>query len=274
MKVFKTALLFIIMCFLAQIVWASPSFLKDTVSINGQIISIRADVEIDSLLMRSGSWIDDLDIAALVRIGTNFQPSINQYDDYYSQSSYMRFPEVGVEFNHPFFFNRSQQLNYRAGVSVGASSRFKPQNLNDNTIGFFYDGKDLSQIVLVFDSLQNELDTISVPISLTPLVKFNMGIEWHGVMRAARGWRLGLMVEITPLRNQYVQYNMLTEVNPLLWDEIETSSTYSIDDSVYSIFHLKAFYSWSPWNSQFFFRNSWTWSPNNLQTAFTLGYHF
>ena len=274
MKVFKTALLGIILCCYAQTSQASEVFPRDTVSINGQVISIRADVEIDSLLMRSGSWVDDLDVAALIRLGTTFQPSMSEFDESYSQTSYMRLPELGVEFNHPFFWSRSGQLNYRASVSVGASSRFKPENLEDKIIGFFYDGNNVNQIVLVPDDLQNESDTITVSNTLIPQLKFNTGIEWHGVMRRARGWRVGLVVEVTPVKNQFVEYNKLIEDDPILWEEIAPSSTYNIDETIYSYFHVKIFYSWSPWNSPLFLRNSWIWSPNNLQTAIALGYNF
>jgi hypothetical protein len=273
MKVFKTALLGIVLCCLAQTSGASEIFHRDTVSINGQIISIRADVEIDSLLMRSGSWIDDLDAGILLRMGTNFRPSMTESYESYFQSSYIRFPELALEFNHPFFWSKSKQINYRAGVSVGASSRFITDELEGNVIGFHVDGNDVGQIVLVPDPLQNESDTISVSKALSPQFKINAGFEWHGIMRAARGWRLGLDVVFTPLRNQYVQYNKLLIDNPVLWEGIDPSSTYSIDETQFSRFDIKFFYSWSPWNSQFFFRNSWVWSPNNLQTAFTLGYH-
>ena len=273
MKVFKTALLGITLCCYAQTTRASEVFHRDTVSINGQVISIRADVEIDSLLMRSGSWVDDLDVAALFIMGTNFQTSFNEFDDNYSQSSYVRFPEIGLEINHPFFFSLSQQLNYRAGVSVGVNSTIDVGSLDNNLIGFHYNGQNINQITYISDDLGNEPDTIVLKNNLKPQVKFNLGIQWHGIMRQARGWRLGFMVEVTPVRNQLVSYNKLT-LPADQWEDIDSESTYSIDDAYSSYFHLKMFYSWSPWNSPLFLRNSWIWSPNNLQTAITLGYHF
>lgn len=273
MKVFKTALLGIILCCLAQTAWASEVLYRDTVSINGQVISIRSDVEIDSLLMKSGSWIDDLDVGILLRQGTNFKSSMSESTESYFKSSYIRFPELAMEINHPFFWSKSKQINYRAGVSVGASSRFRTDDLEGDIIGFYAEGNDVSQIILVSDPLQNESDTITFSKSLSPQVKISAGFEWHGVMRAARGWRLGIEVVFTPLRNQYVQYNKLLIDDPVLWESIDPSETFSIDETQFSRYHLKFFYTWSPWNSQFFFRNSWVWSPNNLQTAFTLGYH-
>ena len=92
MKVFKTALLGIILCCLAQTSWASEFFHRDTVSINGKVIRIRADVEIDTILMKTDKWTDDLEMAGLLVFGTNFQTSFNEYEDYYTQSNYVLFP--------------------------------------------------------------------------------------------------------------------------------------------------------------------------------------
>ena len=273
MKVFKTALLGIILSCLAQTIWATEIFHRDTVSINGQVILIRADVEIDTLLMTTDKWIDDLEMAGLLVFGTNFQSSFNEFDDYYTQSSYVRFPEVGIEFNHPFNANKSKQFHYRAGVTVGLMKYMEIDPI-ENLIGFHYDGSSINQLSYIPDSLGNEpKDTISVETPLKPLPRINLGIEWHGVMRKARGWRIGLMLELTPIQNQLVNYEK-PPLTAIEWDDVDPGSTYSIDNQSSKLCHVKMFYSWSPWNSQVFFRNSWVWSPNNLQTAFTLGYHF
>ncbi len=273
MKVFKTALLGIILSCLAQTSWATEVIHRDTVSINGKVIRIRADVEIDTILMKTDKWTDDLEMAGLLVFGTNFQSSFNEFDDYYTQSSYVRFPEIGLEFSHPFKASKSKQFHYRVGVTVGLMKNMEVDPI-ENLIGFHYDGYSINQLSYIPDSLGNEpKDTISVVLPFKPLPKINLGIEWHGVMRKARGWRIGLMLEVTPIQNQLVNYKK-PPLTASEWDDIDPESTYSIDDAYSSYIHLKMFYSWSPWNRPLFIRNSWVWSPNNLQTAFTLGYHF
>ena len=41
--------------------------------------------------------------------------------------------------------------------------------------------------MIIPDELQPEYDTLSVPMYIKSHFKLNLGVEWHGIKRAARG---------------------------------------------------------------------------------------
>jgi len=247
-------------------------FLKDSVIINGSTISIRANVEVDTVAAKQQpKWSDDADFALLFKTNAIVSPPIFENEGFYTVISNTYLPELGFEFNHTL--GKSTQLNYRAGGSIGLASRFNSLKMNENAIGFHLDGRDLGQIVVVHDPLQNESDTLRVPISLMPHLKFNVGLEWHGVMRGARGWRVGAELEWTPIKDQLTKLNEVSSSNPSDWDDINYLDTFSIEESETNYLHVKAFAQWSPWNRLWFLRGSVLWSPKKIEGGITLGYH-
>ena len=252
---------------------------KDTVIINGQVITIRADVEIDSIALSSSNWMEDADFAFLTRVNAGYSRPLGKQGDKFIHRSNTVFPEFGLELNRPFSLKKSKQLNYRFSASVGFAKRFKSEDLEPNVVGFNFneDNNSIEQIVIIPDDLQSEYDTLSVPIYIKPHFKLNLGIEWHGIMRAARGWRFGAMIEYTPVKDQVVELEMST----VTLEEYQENGNKTDPELIYNqipvqsnFLQLKSFASWSPWNSSIFIRFSILWSPNRKEAALTLGYYF
>jgi hypothetical protein len=279
MKVLQISILLVLcvgythtaMGFAIDPVKADP-FTSDSVVIDGNTISIRANVEIDTISAKHPpKWADKTDFAILIKSNATVSPPVFEQQGYYTIFNNTHLPEFGFEFNHPF--SKSSQLNYRAGASLGLATRFNEMKVDPDAIGFFFENGDLSQIVVVRDDLQNESDTLRVPIYLMPHMKLNVGIEWHGVMRRARGWRVGAAVEWTPIKDQLSYLYMVNSQDPNDWDDVDYQDTYSIQDSETNSLQVKAFASWSPWNRLWFLRSSILWSPKKLEGGITLGYH-
>ena len=249
--------------------------LRDTVLINGQIISIRSDVEIDTLaLQKNLKWRDHADFAFISRMSYGFNNPQFEHDTFFLASSHSLLPEFGFEVNHPFSLKKSKQLNYRAGFTVGFANRFIEDQMDPNTIGFINNGLILHQIIAVEDDLSPELDTLIAPIVYRPHVKLNLGVEWHGIMRGARGWRFGAMLEYAPIKHQLIRYEEF-DSSVLVDDkylEIEVEETYQVEENGTLSIQARAFASWSSWNSPWFLRGSVLWSTTNLHAAITLGY--
>ena len=117
-------------------VGASLDAPKDTVIINGQAITIRADVEIDSIALSSPNWREHTDFAFLTRVNAGYSRPLGRQGDQYIHRSNTVYPEFGLEFNRPFSLKKSKQLNYRFGASVGFATRFESEDLEPNVVGF------------------------------------------------------------------------------------------------------------------------------------------
>ena len=274
MKVFRLALfgLLLVAISLESYAFEAP---RDTVLINGQIISIRADVEIDTLAFQEEpKWRENADFAFISRMSYGFNNPQFEHDTFFLASSHSLLPEFGFEVNHPFSLKKSKQLNYRAGFTVGFANRFIEDDMDPNTIGFINDGLFLHQIIAVEDDLSPELDTLYAPIVYRPHVKLNLGVEWHGIMRGARGWRFGAMVEYAPIKHQLIRYEEFdsSDLTDDKYLEIDVEDTYEVEENVTSYIHARTFASWSSWNSPWFIRVSVLWSTSNLHTGITLGY--
>ena len=107
--------------------------------------------------------------------------------------------------------------------------------------------------------------------------KLNLGVEWHGIIRAARGWRFGAMIEYTPIKDQVVELELIT----VPFDEYQDNGNAADPDLIYNqipvqsnFLKIVSFASWSPWNSSIFIRWSMLWSPNRIEGALALGYYF
>ena len=278
MKARKFAL--ILLLFLhAPKVGASLDAPKDTVIINGQAITIRADVEIDSMALSSPNWREHTDFAFLTRVNAGYSRPTGKQGDQFIHRSNTIFPEFGLEFNRPFSLKKSKQLNYRFGASVGFAKRFETEDLEPNIVGFNFneENNSIEQIVIIPDDLQSEYDTLSVPMYIKPHFKLNLGVEWHGIMRSARGWRFGAMIEYTPVKDQVVEL----ELSTVTLEEYQENGNKTDLELIYNqipvqsnFLQLKSFVSWSPWNSSIFIRFSMLWSPNRKEAALTLGYYF
>ena len=251
---------------------------RDTVLINGRVISIRADVEVDTLkLSEPEKWRDNADFGMLLRVNAVVNPDEFEHVEYYVKENNTHIPELSFEMNHPFSLKKMKQFQYRLGASLGGASRLNSDLLHEDVIGFYSDGGRIDQIILISDPLQNEEDTFytSRPlVGVFPQLKFNLGVEWHGLMRGARGWRWGVMLEYTPIKDQHITFNKLISTTPAEWDDIDPESTYTVDPTKSTYLQLKAFTSWSPWDRSWFIRGSVLWSPEKLEGAFSFGYHW
>ena len=274
MKAWKFAL--ILLSFLyAPKVGASIDAPKDTVTINGQVITIRADVEIDSMALSSPNWREHTDFAFLTRVNAGYSRPLGKQGDQYIHRSNTNYPEFGLEFNKPFSLKKSKQLYYRFGASVGFAKRFESEDLEPNVLGFIFneENNSIKQIVIIPDDLQSEFDTLTVPMYIKPHFKLNLGVEWHGIMRAARGWRFGAMIEYTPIKDQVVELELIT----VPFDEYQDNGPDLIYNQIpvqSNFLKIVSFASWSPWNSSIFIRWSMLWSPNRIEGALALGYYF
>ena len=251
---------------------------RDTVLINGRVISIRADVEVDTLKQREPEmWRDNADLGMLLRVNAVVNPEEFEHAEYYVKENNTHIPELSFEVNHPVSLKKMKQFHYRLGASLGGATRLNTDLLHEDVIGFYSDGGRIDQIILISDPLQNEEDTISTArplVGVLPQVKINVGVEWHGLMRGARGWRWGAMLEYTPIKDQHITFNKLVSTNPEEWDDIDPDSTYTVDPTKSTYLQLKAFTSWSPWDRSWFIRGSVLWSPEKLEGAFSFGYHW
>ena len=278
MKACKFAL-FLSLFLYAPKVGASHDAFKDTVIINGQAITIRADVDIDSISLSSPNWREHTDFAFLIRVNAGYSRPLGKQGDQFIHRSNTVFPEFGLEFNRPFSLKKSKQLNYRFGASVGFATRFESEELEPNVVGFNFneENNSIEQIVIIPDDLQSEYDTLPVPMYTKPHFKLNLGVEWHGIMRAARGWRFGAMIECTPIKDQVVEI----ELSTVTLAEYQENGNKTDPELIYNhipvqsnFLQLKSFASWSPWNRSIFIRLSMLWSQNRKEAALTLGYYF
>ena len=248
---------------------------RDTVLINGHIINITADVEIDTVWKRPEKsdfrkWMYDAEFIALTRVGAEIGGDATIGDGFYIVKNEIRFPEFSLEAAHPF--GESFQLYYRGGVSLELSKYFDIEGVDDNAIGFDWEGVDLLEIIALDDPLGDEVDTLKAPIMYSPKFKLALGGEWHGVMRAANGWIWGAQLEWLPKKHQRVHLHSTPD--PEEWSTTTSESTYDIISDETNSLQLRAFTSWSPWNFPWFLRAEVCWAPKSTSTWVSLGYRW
>ena len=246
---------------------------RDTVLIDGHIINITANVEVDTVWKRPEKsvfrkWLDGAEFIALARAGAEIGGDDASGNDFYVVKNEIRFPEFSLEAAHPF--GDSFQWYYRGGVSMGLSQIFDEESVNESAIGFEWDGLDVLEVYTTdVDVLGNEYDTIPAPITFSPKLKLALGVEWHGVMRAAEGWIWGAQLEWLPKKNEFTKLYSTPELGES--DPASSDLTYDIIPHKTNALQLRAFTSWSAWNSPWFLRAEVCWAPTRTSTWVSLG---
>jgi hypothetical protein len=241
--------------------------------IDGHIINITANVEVDTVWKRPEKsvfrkWLDGAEFIALARAGAEIGGDDASGNDFYVVKNEIRFPEFSLEAAHPF--GDSFQWYYRGGVSMGLSQIFDEESVNESAIGFEWDGLDVLEVYTTdVDVLGNEYDTIPAPIAFSPKLKLALGVEWHGVMRAAEGWIWGAQLEWLPKKNEFTKLYPTPE--PGESDPISSDLTYEIIPHKTNTLQLRTFTSWSAWNSPWFLRAEVCWAPTRTTTWVALG---
>ena len=250
---------------------------KDTITVNGRVLKIRSEVEIDTMKINpEPKWIDDAELMGLIRFnaGIGMLPTegVSGGLNFYRVMNNNHLPEVSFELSHPTRF--SNQLYYKFGSSIGLATIFDENQLDENAIGFNWDNGDVVQILIVPDPLSHESDTLSVPIYLKPQIKLSLGCEWHGVMRRARGWVVGGAVEWTLVKDKITRLYEVSKVDPDDWPSIDLSSIYDVEHEATNYVQLRLFAGWSPWNMPWFLRAEMCLSPDKLESGISLGYRW
>ena len=250
---------------------------KDTITVNGRVLKIRSEVEIDTMKINpEPKWIDDAELMGLIRFnaGIGMLPTegVSGGLNFYRVMNNNHLPEVSFELSHPTRF--SNQLYYKFGSSIGLATIFDENQLDENAIGFNWDNGDVVQILIVPDPLSHESDTLSVPIYLKPQIKLSLGCEWHGVMRRARGWVVGGAVEWTLVKDKITRLYEVSEEDPDDWPSIDLSSIYDVEHEATNYVQLRLFAGWSPWNMPWFLRAEMCLSPDKLESGISLGYRW
>ncbi|HIK67743.1 MAG TPA: hypothetical protein EYF95_07220, partial [Flavobacteriales bacterium] len=182
----------------------SPVCFKDTVLINGRILSIKSSVQVDTLSPQPErtpfrKWLNDAQFYSAIRMGEEIggEPEIG--DGFFRVLEKTTFPEISVEVTHPV--NESFQLFYKTGANVSLVNLLNYNQLDEDVIGFNWDeSDDLLQIISFEDPLLNESDTLQVPLRNAVNMSVIAGLEWRGVMRGARGWVWGGQIEWSPFK--------------------------------------------------------------------------
>ena len=245
----------------------------DTVLIDGHIINITANVEVDTVWKRPEKstfrkWLNGAEFIALGRAGAEIGGDDASGNDFYVVKNEIRFPEFSLEAAHPF--GDSFQWYYRGGVSLGLSQIFDKERVNESAIGFEWDDDDVLEIYTTVEDAQgNEYDTIPAPIRFIPKLKLAWGVEWHGVMRAAEGWVWGAQLEWFPKKN--VVAKLYPTPGPGESDPASSDLTYDIILHETNALQLRTFTSWSAWNSPWFLRAEVCWAPTRTTTWVALG---
>ena len=246
---------------------------RDTVLIDGHIINITANVEVDTVWKRPEKsvfrkWLDGAEFIALARAGAEIGGDDASENDFYVVKNEIRFPEFSLEAAHPF--GESFQWYYRGGVSVGMSQIFDEEEVKESAIGFEWDGFDVLEIYTTdLDVLGNEYDTTAAPITFRPKLKLSLGVEWHGVMRSAEGWIWGAQLEWLPKKNEFTKLYPTPE--PGESDPVSSDLTYDIIPHKTNALQIRTFTSWSAWNSPWFLRAELCWAPTRTTTWVALG---
>jgi len=253
----------------------SPVCFKDTVLINGRILSIKSSVQVDTLSPQPErtpfrKWLNDAQFYSAIRMGEEIcgEPEIG--DGFFRVLEKTTFPEISVEVTHPV--NESFQLFYKTGANVSLVNLLNYNKLDDDVIGFNWDeSDDLLQIISFEDPLLPESDTLQVPLRNAVNMSVIAGLEWRGVMRGARGWVWGGQIEWSPFKPKRAHlYEPPSD--PADWEEVPIESTYNIEPGETNAIKFRAYTSWSPWRTPLFLRSEVLISKDSASACLGIGY--
>ncbi|MDA9835363.1 hypothetical protein N9C00_00250 [Flavobacteriales bacterium] len=253
----------------------SPVCFKDTVLINGRILSIKSSVQVDTLSPQPErtpfrKWLNDAQFYSAIRMGEEIggEPEIG--DGFFRVLEKTTFPEISVEVTHPV--NESFQLFYKTGANVSLVNLLNYNKLDEDVIGFNWDeSDDLLQIISFEDPLLNESDTLQVPLRNAVNMSVIAGLEWRGVMRGARGWVWGGQIEWSPFKPKRAHL-LEPPSDPADWEEVPIESTYEIKPGETNAIKFRAYTSWSPWRTPLFLRAEVLISIDSASACLGIGY--
>jgi hypothetical protein len=253
----------------------SPVCFKDTVLINGRILSIKSSVQVDTLSPQPErtpfrKWLNDAQFYSAIRMGEEIggEPEIG--DGFFRVLEKTTFPEISVEVTHPV--NESFQLFYKTGANVSLVNLLNYNKLDEDVIGFNWDeSDDLLQIISFEDPLLNESDTLQVPLRNAVNMSVIAGLEWRGVMRGARGWVWGGQIEWSPFKPKRAHL-LEPPSDPADWEEVPMESTYEIKPGETNAIKFRAYTSWSPWRTPLFLRAEVLISIDSASACLGIGY--
>ncbi len=253
----------------------SPVCFKDTVLINGRILSIKSSVQVDTLSPQPErtpfrKWLNDAQFYSAIRMGEEIggEPEIG--DGFFRVLEKTTFPEISVEVTHPV--KESFQLFYKTGANVSLVNLLNYNQLDEDVIGFNWDeSDDLLQIISFEDPLLNESDTLQVPLRNALNISVIYGLEWRGVMRGARGWVWGGQIEWSPFKPKRAHL-LEPPSDPADWEEVPIESTYEIEPGETNAIKFRAYTSWSPWRTPLFLRAEVLISKDSAGACLGIGY--
>ena len=253
----------------------SPVCFKDTVLINGRILSIKSSVQVDTLSPQPErtpfrKWLNDAQFYSAIRMGEEIggEPEIG--DGFFRVLEKTTFPEIAVEVTHPV--KKSFQLFYKTGANLSLVNLLNYNKLDDDVIGFNWDeSDDLLQIISFEDPLLNESDTLQVPLRNAVNMSVIAGLEWRGVMRGARGWVWGGQIEWSPFKPKRAHL-LEPPSDPSDWEEVPMESTYEIKPGETNAIKFRAYTSWSPWRTPLFLRAEVLISKDSASACLGIGY--
>ena len=253
----------------------SPVCFKDTILINGRILSIKSSVQVDTLSPQPErtpfrKWLNDAQFYSAMRMGEEIggEPEIG--DGFFRVLENTTFPEISVEVTHPV--KESFQLFYKTGANASLVNLLHHKKLDDDVIGFNWDqSDDLLQITSFEDPLLNESDTLQVPLRNAVNISLIAGLEWRGIMRAARGWVWGGQIEWSPIKPKRAHL-LEPPSDPADWEEVPVESTYDIKPGETNAIKLRAYTSWSPWRTPLFLRAEVLVSKDSASACLGIGY--
>ena len=248
---------------------------NDTILINGQTLSIRSSVEIDTLSSPPeksdfNKWLAEAQFYSALRMGKEIGGESELGDGFFRVLDKTNYPEFSFEVTHPV--KESFQLFYKTGSNLSVVNRLSYHKLDENVIGFNWDNSDeLWQIFSIKDPLLNESDSLLVPFRNSVNLSVIAGLEWRGVMRGARGWVWGGQLEWSPVKVKR-SYLFQAPTDPDVWDEVLAESTYEIVCSETNALKLRAYTSWSPWRIPLFLRAEFLLSIDSASSWVSIGY--
>jgi hypothetical protein len=253
----------------------SPVCFKDTVLINGRILSIKSSVQVDTLLPQPErtpfrNWLNEAQFYSAIRLVEEIggEPEIG--DGFFRVLEKTTFPQFSVEVTHPV--KESFQLFYKTGVNMSLVNLLNYKKLDDDVIGFNWDDSDdLLQIVSFEDPLLNESDTLQVPLRNTLNMSIVAGLEWRGVMRSARGWVWGGQIEWSPFKPKRAHL-LQPPAAPADWEDVLIESTYVMKPDETNAIKFRAYTSWSPWRTSLFVRAEVVISKESASACMGVGY--
>jgi len=253
----------------------SPVCFKDTVLINGRILSIKSSVQVDTLSPQPErtpfrKWLNDAQFYSVIRMGEEICGDPEIGEGFFRVLEQTTFPEIALEVTHPV--KESFQLFYKTGANVSMVNLLNYKKLDDDLIGFNWDNSDdLQQIVSFEDPLLNESDTLQLQLRNAVNMSVIAGLEWRGVMRSARGWVWGGQIEWSPFKPKRAHL-FKPPADPADWEDVLIESTYEIMPGETNAIKFRAYTSWSPWSTPFFIRGEVLLSKDSAGACVGVGY--